>query len=80
MKCKVDTKEVFTDKGVFIKKMQCPIVVDWDKMMPGKNEMERICSQCNKSVLNTDFLSDEEVLFLLSKKPETCIKINAKKI
>ena len=40
-------------------------------MMPGKNEMERICSHCNKSVLNTEFLSDDEVLFLLTKRPET---------
>ena len=79
MKYKNDTKELYTDNGLFVKKMQCPRVVDWENMMPGKNEIERICNQCNKSVLNTEFLSDEEVLFLLNKRPETCIKISAKK-
>ena len=27
---------------------------------------------------DVEFLSDDEVLFLLNKKPETCIKINTK--
>ena len=62
MKYKVDTRELFTDNGLFVKKMQCQISVDWDIMIPSKNEMERICIHCNKSVLNTEFLSDDEVL------------------
>ncbi len=78
MKYKIDTKELYTDKGVFVKKMQCQIGVDWDKMELGNNDLERICSHCNKSVLDVEFLSDDEVLFLLNKKPETCIKINTK--
>jgi len=80
MKYKTDTKELYTDNGLLVKKMSCPKVVYWENMMPGKNDIERICSYCNKSVLNVDFLSDDEILFLLNKRPETCIKINAKKI
>ena len=76
MKYKVDTKELFTDDGVLIKKMQCSIRVDWDKMEPGKNDLERICSHCNKAVMNIEYLKDEEVLFLMKKKPDTCLKIN----
>ena len=79
MQYKIDTKELYTDKGVFVKKMQCPKVVDWEKMLPGTNDMERICSHCNKSVLNVEFLSDDEVLFLMKMRPETCLKINVKR-
>ncbi len=79
MKYKIDTKELYTDNGVFVKKMHCPREVDWDNIQPGKNDLERRCNHCNKSVLNADFLSDDEVLFLLNKRPETCLKINAKK-
>jgi hypothetical protein len=79
MKYKIETKELYTDNGLLVKKMQCPKVVYWDNMMPGKNDIERICSHCNKSVLNVDFFSDDEILFLLNKRPETCIKIYAKK-
>jgi hypothetical protein len=79
MKYKIETKELYTDNGLLVKKMQCPKVVYWVNMMPGKNDIERICSHCNKSVLNVDFFSDDEILFLLNKRPETCIKIYAKK-
>lgn len=78
MKYKIDTKELYTDEGVFVKKMQCKTGIDWEKMESGKNDLERICSHCNKSVLDVEFLSDDEILFLLNKKPETCIKINTK--
>jgi hypothetical protein len=78
MKFKIATKELFTNEGILIKKMQCPINVDWEKMQPGKNDLERICCHCNKSVLNTDYLTDEEVLFLLKKDADKCLKINAK--
>ena len=78
MKYKIDTKELYTDNGVFVKKMQCPIGVNWENMKPGKSDLERVCSHCNKSILNVEFLSDDEVLFLLNKRPETCIKINTK--
>ncbi len=80
MKYKVETSELFTDNGLFVKKMQCEISVDWESMLPGQNDIERICNHCNKSVLNTEFLSDDEVVFLLTKRPETCIKTNAKRI
>jgi hypothetical protein len=80
MKYNADTKELYTDNDVFVKKMQCLIGVDWENMAPGKNDLERICFHCNKSVLDVDFLSDDEVLYLMSKRPETCIKISAKKI
>jgi hypothetical protein len=79
MKYKVDTKELYTDNGVFVKKMQCSNDVEWENMQPGKNDLERICSECDKSVLNAEFLSDDEVLFLMRRRPDTCVKINAKK-
>ena len=80
MQYKVDTKELYTDKGKFIKKMQCPRDVDWGNLTPGKYDIERYCIHCNKSILNVEFLSDDEVVFLLNKRPETCLKIKAKKI
>lgn len=78
MKYKIDTKQLYTDNGVYVKKMQCPIGVDWENMEPRNNNLERICSHCNKAVLDVEFLSDDEVLFLINKRPETCIKINIK--
>ncbi len=80
MQFKVDTKELYTDKGEFVKKMQCPLDVVWGNMTPTENEIERNCIRCNKSVLNVEFLSDDEVVFLVNKRPEICLKIHVKKI
>ncbi len=79
MKYKVETKELFTFQGILLKKMQCPVEVKWEEMQPGKNDLEKICTQCNKMVLDIDTLSEEEVSFLLSKNPDICLKINVKK-
>jgi hypothetical protein len=77
MKYKVDTKELYTDKGEFVKKLECEKKADWENMMPGKNDLERICTHCNKSVMDVEFLSDDEILFFVKKRPETCIKVRA---
>jgi hypothetical protein len=78
MKYNPDTKELFTDNGILLKKMQCPINVDWESMQAGKNDLEKICLHCNKPVLNTDFLTEDEVMFLLKKDGNKCLKVNAK--
>lgn len=78
MKYNIDTKELYTDNGLLVKKMQCPISVDWGTMEPGKNDLERICNLCNKSVLDIEHLSDDEVYFLLMQQPDTCLKLNTK--
>ena len=80
MQYKIDTKELYTNKGQFVKKIECPRDVDWQNMLPEKNDIERHCIHCNKSILDIEFLTEEEVVFLLNKRPETCLKINAKKI
>ncbi len=69
MKYKVETKELFTDQGILLKKMQCPVEVKWEEMQPGKNDLEKICTQCNKMVLDIDTLS-EEIIYLRSKPLE----------
>ncbi len=68
-------KEVFTDDGQFIKKMNCPEKAEWDTMEKGDNDLKRTCNICNKSVIDTEFLSDDEVLFLVEKDVNTCLRI-----
>ena len=75
MKYKPTTKEIFTDDGQFIKKMNCPEKADWDTMDKTDNDLKRICNICNKSVIDTEFLSDDEVLYLAEKDPNICLRI-----
>ena len=75
-----DTKGLYTDKGEFVKIMRCPKGVQWGTMPSGENDIKRNCIHCNKTVLNVEFLSDDEVVFVVNKNPETCLNINAKRI
>ena len=73
-----NSKGLFSSKSKISVKMQCPKVVDWETMQPGQNNLEKICSQCNKSVVDADSLSEDELIDLLKKNPETCVKMDAK--
>jgi hypothetical protein len=76
MKYNEKTKELFTDDGLLLKKMNCPENIDWKKMEKGKNDLERKCSICEKSVLDTSFLSDSEILHVMTMDKSICLKIN----
>lgn len=77
MKFNPITKTVYTDRGKFIKKLECPFRIDWDSLQSssGNNKL-RTCSQCDHKILDTAFYSDSELFDLLQKFPETCLKIN----
>ncbi len=75
MKYNPTSKEIFTNEGQLIKKMNCPEKVEWETMEKGENVLKRKCNICNKSVIDTEFLSDDEVLFLVEKDANTCLRI-----
>jgi hypothetical protein len=77
MKYNEKTREVFTDNGQLIKKMNCPQNIDWEKMEKGKNDLERNCSICKKSVIDTEFLSDAEVLYIMNQDNDKCLRIKS---
>ena len=76
MKFNPITKEVFTDNNEFIKKMHCPCGMTWSDLEPIDKSSSKKCSTCNQSIIDTEFLTDTEVLSLVIKHPQTCLKID----
>lgn len=74
MKFNPNTGKLFTDQGDFIKKLHCPLKKTWDELQNG------YCNSCNKSVVDTNNMSDKKVLSLLKSTPKTCIKIDVDNI
>jgi hypothetical protein len=68
-------KEVFTDKGEFIKQMNCPYKVGWDNLEE-LTSISRKCSNCDHLIIDTENFSDGEVLDLVRETPDTCLKID----
>ena len=75
MKFNPNNKKLYTDKGELIKQMHCPENISWENMELTNNVLLRKCAYCKKEVTDTEFLTDEEILFISKKKSETCFSI-----
>ncbi len=76
MKYNPHTKEVYTDKDEFVKKMDCSFEMEWEGLEAGDSPQSRNCVQCNQSIIDTAYLSDQELLDTLKKNPQTCLKVD----
>lgn len=70
------TKEIYTDKGEFVKRMNCPFKVIWDDLEEINRSTLRKCSNCNRTIIDTEYLSDEGLLKMIGQNPDTCLKID----
>ena len=75
MKFNPITKELYTDKDDFIKSLQCPLKINWELLDP-HNLYSKKCSHCERSIIDTQFFSDEEINEIVSLTPNTCLKID----
>ncbi len=74
MKFNPTTKQVFTNSGELIKQLDCPFRMDWLGMEKA-SDYHRSCTVCGRSVLDTEKLSDAELLARVQEDPQTCLKI-----
>ena len=76
MKFNPITQELFTKDNKFIKKMFCPYKMRWANMKSIDNSTSGTCSKCNQSIIDTQFLTDDEILDLTKQNPQTCLKLD----
>lgn len=69
------TKDIYTDKGVFIKTMNCPYKMTWDNLEITNSTMRK-CTNCDHLIVDTESISDEDLLKIVRQNPETCLKID----
>ena len=73
---KLTTKELFSDKGSFIKKLHCPYYIKWQNLSNLKDSGHKACNICNKTIYDSTNMSDQKIIDLVSKDSEACLKIN----
>jgi hypothetical protein len=76
MTLNLQTKELFTDAGQLIKKMHCPLHMQWEHLPAGSNPHERTCTGCSHPIYDTAFFSDAQLLTMVQHNPGTCLKID----
>lgn len=75
MKINPSNKELYTDSGAFLKRLHCPISVMWNDMKENGSNI-RMCSGCEKTIHDTEHLSDAELEHLLANDSQACLKVN----
>lgn len=66
---------LYTNEGEMLKEVFCPRkVTDDDLNRDDGNNFS--CAQCNETVANTDYMTEDEIIAMLLKSPETCLYIN----
>ena len=75
MKFNPITKEIYTDKDEFVKRMNCPYKINWDNL-EDTNSASRKCENCDHLILDTAFLTDYNLLNLVRENPNICLKID----
>jgi hypothetical protein len=69
------TKDIYTDKDEFVKTLNCPYKINWDKLET-TNSTLRKCTICNHSIVDTEGITDDDLLKIVTQNPDTCLKID----
>ena len=68
-------KEVFTNNDEFVKKMDCPYNMNWDNLEI-TSSTNRNCNNCDQTIIDTSYISDNEILKMVTQNPKTCLRID----
>ena len=72
---KIKDKNIYTDKNVFLKNINCPMNVSI-KNLEVKSPKHLLCKSCKKIIVDTEYIKEEELMNILKKDKNTCIKIS----
>ena len=67
-------KEIYSDNGQLIKKLNCPYKIKWENLEL-TNTGARRCENCDHMILDTELLNENEIIKLVKDNPYTCLKI-----
>lgn len=77
MNFNIRTKEIFTNKGILIKKLDCKLKITQKDLTESKNKaIIGNCSYCEKGIYKTEKLSDEELINMVKVNPSICLLVN----
>ncbi|MET3981145.1 methionyl-tRNA synthetase [Mucilaginibacter sp. UYP25] len=76
MKYNPTTKELFTNEGLFLKKLHCPLSKQWEELSQTDLLKGKMCDHCQSTVHDTSLFKDDELLSLLKSNEHTCLKVD----
>ena len=71
----IKDSKIYSAQGVLLKTIHCSKKVTYSSLIR-KTDTRMLCSTCDKNLLNTDNVSEEELIDTLTKDKDTCLVIN----
>ena len=71
----IRNKKIYAGDGTYLKTISCPLNVS-DQDLHQVSETRFSCNKCAKEVVQTDFLTEDKIIDLLTANPDTCLKIS----
>lgn len=68
-------QNIYTEDGRLLKTLDCPMDITAKELQP-IDRFTYSCTSCDKAVVNTDYMAEDEIVNRLSDEPDTCLKIN----
>jgi hypothetical protein len=71
----ISGRTIYNGDGRALKEIHCPKKVERAHLAQG-SDRDFECHHCAEKVVNTDFMTEGELIALLEKEPSTCLFIN----
>ena len=71
----IKNKRIYAEDGTYLKTISCQLNVG-EQDLHQVSETRFSCEKCAKEVVQTDFLTEDEIIDLLTANPDTCLKIS----
>ena len=68
-------EKIFTKEGEYLKSINCPEKVSIKDLKKEKDK-SLYCNNCEKSILDTDYISEDKLIEILEKDKNICLKIS----
>ena len=75
MTLKLHANELYTSDGTWLKTIHCPRNLTPDALRSSKHG-QLTCSECNHTVFDTDYMSEQQIIELVNSNLNSCLKIN----
>ena len=72
---KIANKKIFTQEGKYLKTIQCPKKISASDLEQ-KNQQTLYCNNCEKDIIDTQYISEKELVNILKKNKDSCLKIS----
>jgi hypothetical protein len=72
---KIKNKIIFDELGRELKKIECPYDVTLNELKQ-VDAQKLFCNRCSKNIIDTDFMSESQIIQVLKHDKECCLKIN----